>query len=73
MPGDRYQLYAEPEGGPRSYLMSDNDLEFATFQAERIADLSPLGTTVVLYDGDTPLFAVHQSTTQPSIWEREHA
>lgn len=73
MHGDRYKLYAEPEDGPRSYLLSDNDLEFATFQAERIADLSPDGTTVVVYDGQTPLFSVHRSTTQPSIWGDRHA
>ena len=68
MHGDRYKLYAEPDGGPQSYLLADNDLAMARFQAERIADLSPAGTNVVVYLDGFPLFAVRGTITQPGIW-----
>lgn len=68
MRGDRYVLYSETEDAPRAYLLSETERMAATIKAEGIAELSPTGTRVVVYDGTIPLFAVHLLTTQPSLW-----
>lgn len=69
MRGDRYALYSEPDDNPRAYLLSEEELGVALFKADGIADLSPDGVRVVVYDSGFPLCAVGKYNTQPGLWQ----